>query len=127
MMCECDGCSVCQPYPKWYGMRPCTGLARKNDRSYFPTVKPNCLKCRQLAEGGGTPPAPGEPPPDVPMTTSLSSASAAPNAKAQMETSMARMEALIDATTSLNSAVVALTARVSRIEDALTKANFERR
>ena len=106
-------------------MRPCTGLVRKNDRKYFPTAKPNCLKCRQLAEGGGAPPAPGEPPPDVPMTTSLSSASAAPNAKAQMETLMKRMDALIDATTSLNSAVVALTARVSRIEDALTKANFE--
>ena len=104
-------------------MRPCTGLARKNDRSYFPTVKPNCLKCRQLAEGGGTPPAPGEPPPYVPMTTSLSSASAAPNAKAQMETSMARMEALMDATTSLNSAVRELTARVGSIEDAWRTSN----
>ena len=124
MMCERDGCSVCQSYRKWYGMRPCTGMARKSDRDYFPTVKPNCLKCRQLAEGGGAPPAPGEPPPDVPMTTSLSSASAAPNAKAQMETLMKRMDALIDATTSLNSAVVALTARVSHIEKCIDQSRF---
>ena len=136
MMCECDGCRRCQPYPKWYRTRPCTGMVRKVDRDYFPNAKPCCHMCRQLAEGGGAPPAPGEPPPDVPMpqlmpppdvpmTTSLSSASAAPNAKAQMETLMARMEALIDATTSLNSAVVALTARVSRIERALTNADSE--